>query len=57
MEFIKPTVITVPKNFAEFLNNLDDFASNTGEELWMLVDCIEEKKTDYGPYLKFEYEE
>ena len=57
MEFIKPTVFTVPKNFVEFFTALDKFTDTSGEELWLLLDCIEERKTDFNDYIKFEYEE
>lgn len=57
MEFIKPTVITVPKNFVKFLNELEEFTSDTGEDMLSLLSDIERKETEYSDYLKLEYEE
>ena len=57
MEFIKPTVITIPKKFADFYVALSNFADDTGEDLWSLLDAIKCKETDFAPYINFEYEE
>ena len=57
MEYIKPTVITVPKKFADFYVALSNFADDMGEDLWSLLDAIKCKETDFAPYINFEYEE
>jgi hypothetical protein len=57
MEFIKPTTIIVPKEFVDFLGELEEFASKTGEDMLCLLGDIESEETEYSDYIKFEYKE
>lgn len=57
MEYIKSTtVITVPKKFMEFYTTLANFANDEKVDLFLLLNAIEARETDYDTSIKIKYE-